>query len=301
MQVKGICTMSTAQLDLSYPGVMSRKLLIPTPRGGAFFDVVGASDVAYLAGFAKESPAKRAIRITGGCKLFTPELKGTVFAHFAQGFGDPTNPEASGNFVGMVSSGVTMEANGDPMITQVPAYLARLFKIYSWGTCPRTDRMVVKEDTGGLSLNKYDTTVDRFQHQVGVFQKSPADVLEWDGDVEAYLDAHVLLREELDFAVGIAMANGGEITLCEALKAIARKIPVIVVRGTLRAADDFAEAFGKGSVLSLFDAMHGKGKITPAELEVANSVKLSDFIHIAEVNDPTTMNAGLRRFDLIAA
>ncbi len=117
---------------LRYGKVMERKLRIPTGRGdGPWFDVISGPDDGprFLAGVADISPAGGCARFAGGCKGLDDDVREGMFPYFAHAFGDPEDPEAVDNFTGLVSSGGTL--GGSPMVTNLPAYLGRLYNLSS--------------------------------------------------------------------------------------------------------------------------------------------------------------------------
>ena len=101
--------------------------------------------------------------------------------------------------------------------------------------------MALDGQTGGLIVSAYGDRIDFRQHAAVVYQQDPAEVLDWDGDVELYLTMMEGYKM-VGFATAIIALNGGAITRNEIYGALRRKIPVIAIEGTLRETDAFCKA-----------------------------------------------------------
>jgi hypothetical protein len=234
--------------------------------------------------------------IAGGCKGLDDATREGIFPYLARAFGDPEDPASCP--VKFIRSGGTLEADGRPMITQAPGYLARLYSVYAFSTSPQTSRMHLNAATNGIGLNKYGTKLDGGQHSVGIVQDVPGRDLGWEGDVEGYLYAFDAAVSRLRVAASLSMFNGGDVTVAECLGALVREIPVIVVAGTLRAADDWAKAIKAGNFVDYARTFIGEGKffLQPSDVEAIDQLNLEKYIAVANFSNPESFAEALQCF-----
>jgi hypothetical protein len=211
---------------------------------------------------AKEGLAREVVRIAGGCKGLSAEFQANLLTYFVDAF---KVVDEQGNtvreFTGTAFSGGTanVDAAGtikDDMVTNVPAALAAVYKCLAISTTPRTADMALSHQGGGVIVDNYGGRIDYRQHAAMVVQQ-PSDVLDWNGDLETYLK---LLEgwQMVGFKTAVITMNGGDVTREEIYGALAKKIPVIVVRDSGREADAFIEAFEKGDFTKTAAEMRAK-------------------------------------------
>ena len=290
---------------LQYSDVMKRPLRIATERAqGPWFDVLrGTEEVAWaLAGlidWAQKSGVvlteHMLVSIVGGCKGLEDDQREGLFPYFAQGFGDPNDPAS---FRAFIRSGGTMEADGKPMITQLPAYLARLYEVYAFSTTPKTSRLHLQAATTGVGMGKYNTGFDAGQHQLAVVDEGPGKDSGWDGDVHPYLQTFHQATARCGMKPLMVLANGGGVTVTEALGALLNNIPLILIDGTGRAADEMATAIRVGTFMDYVRKhIESSGSfLTPDHGEQIGAVDLSARVHIADLRDHMTLREGVLKF-----
>lgn len=195
--------------------------------------------------------AREVVRIAGGCKHISPEIVSAMPGYFREAF---RTVDEDGNtvteFRGTAFSGGTANLDGDGvvndgMVTNMPAVLANAYPCIAMSTTPRTDIMALDGQTGGLIVDAYGGRIDFRQHAAMVVQQDPAEVLDWDGDLDIYL---TLLEgwQMAGFKTAIIAMNGGGVTRDEIYGALKRGIPVIAVEGSLRETDAFIKAWRDG-------------------------------------------------------
>ncbi len=284
--------------SLGYDDVMTRSLVLPTERAsGPWFDILrGDSEIHWALSRLAGSDLDLSFfeSIAGGCKGLDDQTRGGMFPYFAQAHGNPEDPDSC---LACIRSGGTSDS--DPMVTQVPGYLARLYKVLAFSTSPQTDRMSLNADTGAVELNKYGTGLDASQHSVGVVQRSASEFLDWDGDVRGYLDAFQAVSTQLEIPSVLGVVNGGGVTITEICGALLRNIPVILVDGTLRAADDFAQAKREGTFVDKVREHigdEGTSFLLPEDVDTIAGLDLDSLVHVADFREPSTYAEGLSRF-----
>lgn len=195
--------------------------------------------------------SREVVRIAGGCKFISPEVVSAMPDYFRESF---RTVDEDGNtvteFRGTAFSGGTANLDDegvikDGMVTNMPAVLANAYPCIAMSTTPRTDIMALDGQTGGLIVDAYGGRIDFRQHAAMVVQQDPAEVLDWDGDLDVYL---TLMEgwKIAGFKTAIIAMNGGGVTRDEIYKAIKRGIPVIAVEGSLRETDVFIKAWRDG-------------------------------------------------------
>ena len=222
--------------------------------------------------------APEIIRIAGGCKGLSAEIQANMIPYFLDAF-RVTDAEGKTmrEFRGTAFSGGTANAdeNGgikSDMVTNVPAALCAAYPCIAMSTTPRTGVMHMDRRNGGVIVDAYGGRLDYRQHAAAVVQADPANVLDWDGDLELYL---TLLEGYLAIGKKVAsiVLNGGKVTRDEIYGALKRRIPVICVEGSLRECDAFITAFRSGDFSATAAeekaAMVKKNKLQPAEIDAA--------------------------------
>ena len=245
---------------------------------GTFFSVMaqGEAMAAVFAAMASNAQSPAAFRLAGGCSGMTDAERARVLPYFV---------EALQGFSGLAISGATASGDGKPMVTNVPsALVAAGNPCIAMGTVPRTADMSLPE-SGSVCVSGYGDTIDLGQHGVAVIQRNASEVLDWDGDLTAYLDFLEGLQDDADWTVGVVVFNGGGVTKKEITQALDRGLPLIVVRGSGRAADEFAtQWFG------------GEGSFDEELLQFAVENKLVAF---ADFSDAATLRQAFQEFNLL--
>lgn len=244
------------------------------------FCVMGSAESTptSLAAMASQAKSPRAFRLAGGCSGMTPEQRAAVVPYFV---------EALRGFDGVAISGGTMSPDGQPMVTNVPSALVSAGNpCVAIGTLPRTHDMSLPK-SGSVSVSKYGDTIDLGQHGVAVVQLNASEVLDWDGDLPFYLSFMTGLRNDAQYTVATIVFNGGGVTKKEMIGAIENGIPLIVVRGSGRAADEFATQYDGGA-----------GSFDPGFIATAKS---SGLVRFAEFSDPETLRATATEVGLLTA
>jgi hypothetical protein len=162
--------------------------------------------------------------------------------------------------------------------------------------------MALDRRGGGLVVDGYGGRIDFRQHAAMVVQENPADVLDWNGDLEVYLK---LMEgwQMVGFKTAVIAMNGGDVTREEIYGALKRKIATIVVRDSGREADAFIAAFEKGDFTATAGEMRaklaGKGKsVQPAD-DIVAACKIDlesidrSLVSIVPLGDSAAMRAAL--------
>jgi hypothetical protein len=234
--------------------------------------------VEFTSLVSHEGCAPEIIRIAGGCEGLSTEIQDGMLGYFLDAFKvvDETGATTR-EFRGTAFSGGTANADDEggiksDMITNVPAHLAQAYPCIAMSTTPRTGVMHMDGRHGGVIVDAYGGRLDYRQHAAAVVQQDPANVLDWDGDLELYL---TLLEgwKLVGKRVGIIVMNGGKVTRDEIYKALKRGIPVFVIEGSLREADAFIKAFNTGDFSDTAAeekaALVKKGKLSAADIDAA--------------------------------
>lgn len=248
------------------------------PRG-TWFSVTreGESTPSIFAAMASMAEGQSAFRLAGGCSGMTDDERARVLPYFVEGLG---------GFNGVAISGATSAPDGKPMVTNVPAALVQAGNnCVALGTLPRTADMALPQ-SGSVSVSEYGDTIDLGQHGVTVVQKDASQVLDWDGDLSFYADFLKGLQNEAEWPVALIVFNGGGVTKKEIEIALASSIPVIVVRGSGRASDEFASQWNGA-----------EGSFDNELLEAARHAGLVDF---ADFDDPMTLRSAATNFGLLS-
>ena len=165
--------------------------------------------------------AREVVRIAGGCKHISEEIVAAMPGYFRDAF---RTVDDDGNtvteFRGTAFSGGTANIGDDGvlqdgMVTNMPAVLANSYPCIAMSTTPRTDIMALDGQTGGLVVDAWGGRIDFRQHAAMVVQQDPAEVLDWDGDLDTYL---TLLEgwQMAGFKVAVIAMNGGGVTRARA-------------------------------------------------------------------------------------
>ncbi len=252
------------------------KLVIEADKGNCQLHVISKGQVLpieFTSLVSHPGVAPEIVRIAGGCKGLSADIQANMINYFLEAFRIPGGRE----FRGTAFSGGTANATEDggiksDMVTNVPAHLAQAYPCIALSTTPRTGVMHMDRRSGGVIVDAYGGRLDYRQHAAAVVQADPANVLDWDGDLELYL---TLMEgyKQIGKNVAIIVLNGGKVTRDEIYKALSRGIPVIVVEGSLREADAFVKAFNTGDFSATAAeekaALVKKGKLDAAAIDAA--------------------------------
>jgi len=257
---------------------------------------------------AKEGLAREVVRIAGGCKGLSAAFQANLLPYFVEAF---KVVDAEGKtvreFTGTAFSGGTanVDAAGmikDDMVTNVPAALAAVYNCLAISTTPRTADMALDGRTGGVVVDGYGGRIDYRQHAAMVVQQNPADVLDWNGDLDVYLG---LLEgwKMVGFKTAVIAMNGGDVTREEIYGALKRQIATIVVRDSGREADAFIAAFEKGDFSATAGEMRaklaGKGKSEQPADDIVAACKVDlesidrSLVHIVPLGDSAALRTAL--------
>ena len=294
--------------DLSFKSVMQAPLRIAPPEKNPYIDFVRAGDrttaIEKLLDIAALAPSTVNMRWAGGCKGFTPDQVEGLFKLVAEG---SVSLDGKRTYQGAVGSGGTMDFDKDGaesvMICQVPYYMARLFDCVAWGSTPQTYRMRMDQDRGGgLIVSKYGAHIDPRGHMNLVTQNDMAEPLQgWDGDVRLYMDALGEFAKR-GHKVAVGVVNGGDVTKDEALLALTKNIPIIIVEGTGRAADELAAAFKTGDqaqVDALYKDSYRRGLLDPEKDPVPSTAQIADLLHFVPLDNPRVLSATLDNLGML--
>jgi SLOG in TRPM, prokaryote len=256
------------------------KSLRENPRGAQLhvISLLAGEQRAPVALFSllKEASSTVAVRFAGGCSGMDQATRERLLDYSASGF------EAAGGFDGVAMSGGTRE-DCEPTICQVPVKLRDKFACVAVSSTPRVETMHISDDRG-LTITE-SARLETRQDAAVVVQANASDAASWDSDLEIYLEHMVALRDQGGWTVAVVVFNGGGVTKKEIKGALKRGIPVIVVNGTGRAADQFASEFRAGQFGADF-------------ADIAGIENLNELVHIAEFGDPNTLTQGVKRFKL---
>ncbi|HEX6258257.1 MAG TPA: hypothetical protein VFZ48_02140 [Candidatus Saccharimonadales bacterium] len=252
-------------------------------QGGVRF--LTTSDMSHagvtVGAFMHNSPARRGVRLSGGCSGMSRGDKQEMMDYFVEAFA---------NFTGFVSSGGTRQVGDDggidPMITDVPAALANKWpdRILTLSTAPRTGQMALV-DNSRLVLDAENGTLPQpGVHMVILVQPVLShDKAGWDFDVDHYLKLFNEYVRTGGWRFGEPVWNGGGITVEEAVKAANLGWPVFPIEGSGRAADQLAAAALAGEPIN--------GLKPGAERN----------LHVVRRDDPSTLAQAMASQGLIAA
>jgi hypothetical protein len=295
--------------DLSFKGVMQSPLKIAPPEKSPYLDFVRAADrptaIEKLLDIAALAPSNVNMRWAGGCKGFSPEQVESLFKLVAEG---SVSLDGQRTYQGAVGSGGTMDFDKDGaesvMICQVPYYMARLFDCVAWGSTPQTYRLRMdQEREGGIIVSKYGAHLDYRGHMNIVTQNDMSEPLQgWDGDVRLYMDALGEFAKR-DYKVAVGVVNGGDVTKDEALLALTKNIPVIIVEGTGRAADELATAFkagGQEQVNALYKDAYRRGLLDPDKDPVPSVAKIAGLLNFVPLDNPRVLSATLDNLGMLS-
>lgn len=192
-----------------------------------------------------------AIRVTGGCKFFTPALLDGLVPFFVD---SARERDAAGKvtheFRGVIMSGGTADRTDDGiykqnMVTIIPgAYVEAGLPCVALSTTPRTGILAANRDGAGLMVG--GSHIDLRQHGGLIVQESAAiHTGNWGYDLPIYLTFLADLASQ-GWKTGIESLNGGGITRDELYGALELGLPITAVRGSLRETDAFIAAVTKG-------------------------------------------------------
>jgi hypothetical protein len=214
---------------------------VTAPEGKTRLVIMNASDglPAAFALMGTRAKEKKAIRLAGGCKGMSAEDKEQMLDFFSAGLS---------GYGGLIWAGGTrqVDKNGeiDPMITDVPGYIAKQNDgCIAMGTVPRT-AMLSLQGESRLVLDEWGTALNPEMYGILIVQNGPDGEMGWDGDVETYFK---LMRNWRDYAgfseLGLIAWNGGLVTADEIKKAAKQGWPTLLVEGSGRATDEIIEKY----------------------------------------------------------
>ncbi len=223
-------------LGVTAPGGVSRILVI---------DRRAAELPVSFALMATRAADKVAIRVTGGCGGMEAVDKAEMIGYFRS---------ALLGFAGVIWSGgtrnVTSDGKLDPMVTDVPAFVALDNPTcVALATTPRTGVLQLRGDSR-FQLDDDGTIPNPGVAAMLIVQEGADGDLGWDGDLDAYFRLMRQWRDAGGFAVGIVAWNGGGVTKKEIDRSLALGWPTILVRGSGRAADEYAARVDSGELKS---------------------------------------------------
>lgn len=295
--------------DTSFKAVMALPLRIPAEGKNPTLDFVREQDrtaaVELLLDLCQKAPDRSVVRWAGGCKGFTPEMVDGLFNLVAKG---SISPDGQRTFRGAVGSGGTMDFDKtgaeSVMITQVPYYMARLFDCMSWSSTPQTYRASLDaERQGSLIVSKYGAHLDHRGHMSILTQNDATSFQAWDGDVRLYVEALQSFAKR-GYKVAIGVVNGGDVTKDEALMAISKGIPVILVKGSQRAADELVAAHEAADADQRFEQLYNeayrRGLLNPDKESVPTADERAKLIRIVDFTNPRTLSAAMDELGLLS-
>ncbi len=292
---------------LDFKSVMTGPLVIPRSEGHSWLDVIRTTDqadaVELLLDVCERAPAKVNLRWAGGCKGFSAEQVEKLFEYVARG---SVSLDGSSCFQGAVGSGGTMDFAKDGsqsvMICQVPYYMARVFPCVAWGSTPSTYRLRLDADDSGLIVSRYGAKLDPNGHMNVLTQTDAKTFQGWDGDVRWYIGALASMQEH-GYKVGVGVVNGGDVTKDEALLALSKGVPVVVVNGTGRAADELAKAAASPDALDQFKALYAeaykRGLLDPEKDLIPTADQLAKNLRVVSFDNPRELSLALDEFGLL--
>ena len=241
-------------MSLSTVNVLDRQdpFRVPDHIGAVHVIVMNNDDdvPAAVHAMMNASPTRLGLRIAGGCSNMEASDKETMLEWFGSNLAD---------FRGFVSSGATREVSDgvlDPMVTEVPALLARSGQVVTVSTVPRVGTLqlvdqsrlqLFRADKYGVSTSYPNPGV----HMIVVVQDRLGSELDWDGDVLTYVDTFNTYRRTAGWQFASIVWNGGGVTRTEVKRTARSGWPVILVEGSGRAADEYIAAIRAGNLIDL--------------------------------------------------
>jgi hypothetical protein len=290
--------------DLDFNSVMQQPLKIPTERAGSWFDIVRQEDhtqaIEAMLDLCSLAPADTIMRWAGGCKGFEDGMVDELFKFVAKG---TISADGLRAFQGAVGSGGTMDFDDEGvesvMVCQIPYYMARLQECVAWGSTPQTFRMRLGEAAGNVIVSKYGAQLDQRGHMNMLTQDGFAGYQGWDGDVRFYMKALEAFAKR-DYKVAVGVVNGGDVTMDEALLAMSKNVPVIIVEGTLRAADELVEAIRRGTVPDLYKtAFRERDTLIASEDRVPSAKDIARLTKIVNLKHPESLSQAMDELGLL--
>ena len=125
-------------------------------------------------------------------------------------------------------------------VCEVVPLLVEAYGGVGMGSFPRTGTFGFWGPGRFLASDYKDTAVNPGTQMVIAVQKAMGDdgKVGWNGDLIAYIEFLCALRDEHGFKPMVTVYEGGDVTVEEAVLSHENKLPVVVVTGTGRAADD---------------------------------------------------------------
>ena len=230
----------------------ARPLQVPKHIGAVHVIVMNSGDTvpAAVQAMMSRSPTRFGLRIAGGCSGMRPTDRENMLTWFGQNLAD---------FSGFVSSGATREVTGgklDPMVTEVPALLASTGNVITISTVPRVGNLQLVDDSRLQIYNQADwgdsiSHPNPGVHMIVMVQDRLGSELDWDGDVLTYVELFDGYRRTAGWQFATIVWNGGGVTKTEVKMALRAGWPVILVKGSGRAADEYITALETNGVIDL--------------------------------------------------
>lgn len=275
---------------------------------------------------SRKGHAREIIRLAVGAKFIAPEIAAGIIPNFLEALKVYNNGQVVRTTTGSWWSGGTANqaADGslkDDMPTVLPGHIAANFPTIAFSTTPKTAAVLAQNYiNGGLVVDQWGTRLDFRQHlnlvyEPGITEAAP----DWDFDVSLYLQ---LMKQwaSLDvnpFRPGLIGANGGPVAADEFFLGLELGFPLILLKGSMRAADAAIEVFEndrwdnffageiKGFQATKDDTSKPQAKRDAADASIkALQAKIAgyqalvpsldrDLVSVATINDAKSLNTAL--------
>ncbi len=290
--------------------IMQRNLAIPIEGGNPTLDFVRGNDrtkaIELFVDLASKAPDNSVVRFAGGCKGFTADLY-DKFVDLV--VASASSADGKRAFRGVAFSGGTAEYNKDGeqqiMVTQAPTILGRVTDCITAGTTPQTSRATLDVNSkGALNVSKYGAKLDYGIHSSTLVQgDNVTSFLDWDGDLNLYTDMMETCQRH-GYKTAVVAVNGGPVTKDEILLALSKGIPVILVEGSLRAADEFIQAIRSGdpetAVKALYEEAYSRNIIKEGEHNPPSADQLTKLVKFAHIDSPPSLSKAFDELGLLA-
>jgi len=200
-----------------------------------------SSKVALILSTAKQ---RAVVRITGGCGEMSADDASGLYNLFAEAF------TQSGFQGAMLYGGTRMLMRHDPSvilpgITEIVPHIAKDNNIVPFGVIPRTCDLAFDDKYGFVVSNEpghdFFTVVHPEQKEFLIVQKSVDEPATWDTEWEECLNIIADMRKYGQWKSLLTCYNGGGVTERELREHARRGWPVIIVAGSGRTCNKYAE------------------------------------------------------------
>jgi len=254
-------------------------LTVTAPKGRTDLVVMDKNDQLPVSFALKATTAKHhtAIRIGGGCGNMGHSDKTSMVEYFLEAFLGYKGVAFSGG-----TRALTEEGEVDLMITELPGLIAHGNPgAVALGTAPRTGRLGLIDESQ-LVFDEHNTRPNVAMSLVLVVQNGPERPAEWDGDLDQYFELMRSWQRDANFSpVGGVFWNGGGVTKTEIKRCANEGWPTIIVRGSGRAADEFAE------------------KLDAQDPEFLAEIPRDHKLVVVDRSDPQTLRKALHEFGFL--